>query len=94
MIKEWADRYDFLGEVKGGTIRINPTYRLVITSNHSLKNVLRIERILLLSCEDLKYGIKTHPTPRLKRGVLSGNLIFHFSPFRENQNLKIELKKT
>jgi len=36
MIKEWADRQDFLGEVKGGTIRIEPRYRLVITSNHSM----------------------------------------------------------
>lgn len=34
MIKEWADRFDFLGEVKGGTIRIEPTYRFIITSNH------------------------------------------------------------
>ena len=35
MIKEWADRFDFLGEVKGGTIRIEPSFRLIITSNHS-----------------------------------------------------------
>jgi len=41
MIKEWADRYDFLGEVKGGTIRINPTYRLVITSNHSPEECIK-----------------------------------------------------
>lgn len=35
-IKLWADRYPFTGEVKGGSIRINPTYNLIVTSNYSI----------------------------------------------------------
>lgn len=34
--KLWADRYPFTGEVKGGSIRINPTYNLIVTSNYSI----------------------------------------------------------
>lgn len=37
-IKLWADRYPFTGEVKGGSIRINPTYNLIVTSNYSLSD--------------------------------------------------------
>lgn len=34
-MKIWLDRYDFTGEVKGSSIRIDPTYRFVITSQYS-----------------------------------------------------------
>lgn len=32
--KIWLDRYDFNGEVKGSSIRIDPSYRMVITSQY------------------------------------------------------------
>ena len=35
MLKEWADRHQFLGEYKGHTKLILPTFRLIVTSNHS-----------------------------------------------------------
>lgn len=37
-IKVWSDRYPFTGEVKGGSIRINPTYNLIITSNYRIED--------------------------------------------------------
>lgn len=35
-IKLWADRYTFTGEVKGSSIRVEPSFQLIITSNFSL----------------------------------------------------------
>ena len=35
MIKEWADRHQFLGEYKGHTKLILPMFRFIVTSNHS-----------------------------------------------------------
>lgn len=40
MLKEWSDRFDFLGEVKGGTLRIDPSFRFCITSNHSMEDCI------------------------------------------------------
>lgn len=37
-IKVWSDRYPFYGEVKGGSIRINPTFNLIITSNYRIED--------------------------------------------------------
>lgn len=37
-IKLWADRYPFTGEVKGGSIRINPTYNFIVTSNYRIED--------------------------------------------------------
>ena len=34
-LKRWADRYDFTAEVKGSSMRIDPSFRLVITSQYS-----------------------------------------------------------
>lgn len=34
-LKIWLDRYDFNGEVKGSSIRIDPSYRMVITSQYT-----------------------------------------------------------
>jgi len=33
-LKRWADRYDFTAEVKGSSVRIDPSFRLVITSQY------------------------------------------------------------
>lgn len=40
ILKIWADRYPFNGEVKGGTIRVTPgKWILIVTSNHSIEEV-------------------------------------------------------
>ena len=46
ILKIWADRYPFNGEVKGGTIRVTPgKWILIVTSNHSIEEVFS-------SCQD------------------------------------------
>lgn len=40
-LKIWADKYEFLGECKGGTIRLRPK-RVVITSNRTLEELLEL----------------------------------------------------
>lgn len=43
-LKQWADRYKFIAEVKGGTIWINPgQYRLIITSNYSIEQCFQLD---------------------------------------------------
>lgn len=34
-MKRWLDRYDFTAEIKGSSMRIDPKYRLVITSQYT-----------------------------------------------------------
>lgn len=52
ILKIWADRYCFNGEVKGGTINITPgRFILVVTSNHSIQEVFekcQIEDIMAI----------------------------------------------
>lgn len=36
-IKLWADRYPFRAEVKGGSTRLDPKFKLIVTSNYSLE---------------------------------------------------------
>lgn len=38
-LKNWADRYPFTAEVKGGTRRVNPTFNLVVTSNYAIEDL-------------------------------------------------------
>ena len=46
MLKEWSDRYQFLGEYKGHTRVILPTFRLIVTSNHSPEECIENRRDL------------------------------------------------
>ena len=40
ILKIWADRYPFNGEVKGGTVRVTPgRWIMIVTSNHSIDEV-------------------------------------------------------
>lgn len=40
ILKIWSDRYQFNGEVKGGTIQVTPgKWILIVTSNHSIEEV-------------------------------------------------------
>lgn len=40
-MKIWADRYPFVGEIKGGSININPgDHFLIVTSNYSIEEAL------------------------------------------------------
>lgn len=40
IVKIWADRYPFNGEVKGGTVKVTPgRWLLIVTSNHSIEEV-------------------------------------------------------
>lgn len=40
-MKIWSDRYPFMGEIKGGSIRINPgDHFLIVTSNYSIEEAL------------------------------------------------------
>ena len=37
-MKTWGDRYPFIGELKGGSVLVNPkNFRLVVTSNHPIE---------------------------------------------------------
>ena len=45
LMKLWGDRYPFLGEIKGGTIVINPgSFFFIITSNHSIEEAFEGSR--------------------------------------------------
>lgn len=53
ILKIWADRYPFNGEIKGGTIRITPgRWILIVTSNHSIEEVF--EKCQELDIEAIK----------------------------------------
>lgn len=38
-IKNWADRYPFTAEVKGGSRRLNPTFNFIVTSNYAIEEL-------------------------------------------------------
>lgn len=42
ILKIWADRYPFNGEIKGGTVRVTPgKWILIVTSNHTIEEVFK-----------------------------------------------------
>lgn len=43
-IKIWGDRYDFIGETKGGSLRIRPKH-IIVTSNYSIDEVFQEETL-------------------------------------------------
>lgn len=46
ILKIWSDRYPFNGEIKGGTVKIDPgKWYLIITSNHSISEVFENSNI-------------------------------------------------
>ena len=53
ILKIWSDRYQFNGEVKGGTIQVTPgKWILIVTSNHSIEEVF--EKCQELDIEAIK----------------------------------------
>ena len=41
-MKIWSDRYAFNGEIKGGTVYVEPgRWYLIVTSNHSIDEVFQ-----------------------------------------------------
>ena len=65
-IKQWADRYKFIAEIKNGVIWINPgQYRMIVTSNYSIEQCFNPEDAQAISRRFKQIHIQTREDIRL-----------------------------
>lgn len=62
-MKQWADRYPFLAEIKGSSKQIEPKFNFIVTSNYTIKDCFKEEDVPPLERRFDTLEMKRAPTP-------------------------------
>lgn len=62
-MKQWADRYPFLAEVKGSSRHIEPSFNLIVTSNYQISDCFKEEDVPPLERRFDTLEMRRAPTP-------------------------------